>query len=242
VGTDLSIIVEVFEQKAWHLAKHWDFTTRDRTFHRLLADMECEVVPKGELSEATVAIVEEALVTVSDPNIACGVGGMRGEAFLEFFAQVRGEKMCVYGLGAELRSEELLAAEALVRALIFDGGRATRVLYWFDEFALQPLKEDDHVNSKVRSLGEEINNAVEEEPRRTEFKQPVSRKDAPEGADVLTCGHVEAGGGAYLFDGHWSHDGEDFYWMACCQACAEKSNFNIVQVSICEVVRFGSGT
>jgi hypothetical protein len=239
VGTDLSIIVEVFEQKAWHLAKHWDFTGRDRTFHRLLADLECGVVPTDELSEASAAIVEDVAGRSCG---GCGVEAMRGEVFLEFFAQVRGEKMCVYGPGAELRSEELLAAEALVRALIFDGGRATRVLYWFDEFALQPLKEDDHVNSKVRSLGEEINNAVEEEPRRTEFKQPVSRKDAPEGADVLTCGHVEAGGGAYLFDGHWSHDGEDFYWMACCQACAEKSNFNIVQVSICEVVRFGSGT
>jgi len=84
--------------------------------------------------------------------------------------------------------------------------------------------------------------AVPEEPLRTKFRQAVSKKEVQDGDVVATCGHVEPGGFAYTFDGFWKHEDTAIFFLACCEACAKASNYDIAKVKIVDVVSFGTGS
>lgn len=92
-------------------------------------------------------------------------------------------------------------------------------------------------------MSNDQNGAALIEARREHFKQKTEAVKKPrDGQGVGTCGHVAGGTNAYLFNGYWNHDGEELFWLACCDDCARKANFDIVRVSIVEVVVFGEGS
>lgn len=82
----------------------------------------------------------------------------------------------------------------------------------------------------------------ETEKLQNAFKRAISKKEIGDGDEVATCGHVEPGKEAFVFDGVWKHLGETFFWLACCPACAEAANWDLASLTIVEAVKFGGGS
>lgn len=91
----------------------------------------------------------------------------------------------------------------------------------------------------VSQLARDIIEADTEPPPRTVWKQPLSKKEISPGDAVATCGHVEAGGQVFTFDGWWKHEDVEVCFMACCPACAVAANYDLGKVAIVDVVVFG---
>lgn len=91
----------------------------------------------------------------------------------------------------------------------------------------------------IRQFADDLNAQAEPpDERRTQWKQPLSKKEIASGDAVATCGHVEAGGQVFTFDGFWKHEDVEVFFLACCPACAALSNYDLGRVTIVDVVVF----
>lgn len=73
---------------------------------------------------------------------------------------------------------------------------------------------------------------------RTAWKQPLTRKEVRPGDNVATCGHVEPGKDAFVFDGFWKREDLEIVFLACCERCGRAANYDIANVPIVEVISF----